>query len=165
MRYALNADGTSALPAPGIFLTSAGTRGNVRFQSKDSSFQMRLGVPHRAGIIGKRVRIPRGRATVKVVAGKATMQKPGDLPGRRLQLSNAPRKGVQAAVGILFSEKDPVASLSLLPDRKVTGFCFFKRLWSAPTTAALWIHRTVQSGVALRLPPHSKLYRSRRSSS
>src|SRR6266446_1175054 len=29
---------------------------------------MRLGVPRRAGRIGKRVRIPRGRATVKIVA-------------------------------------------------------------------------------------------------
>ena len=81
-------------------------------------FQMRLGVPRRAGRIGKRVRIPRGRATVKIVASKATMQKPGDLPGRCLQLSNASRKGVQAAVGILFSGKDPVASLSLPRGRK-----------------------------------------------
>jgi len=58
------------------------------------------------------VKIPRGRATVKIVAFPATMQKPGDLPGRRLQLSNASRMGVQAAVGILFSERSrrqPVA--------------------------------------------------------
>jgi len=44
-RFALNADGTSALPAL-TFLTSAGTRDNVRSPSKYSSFQMRLGVPH-----------------------------------------------------------------------------------------------------------------------
>ena len=55
---------------------------------------------------------------------EATMQKPGDLPGRCLQLSNASRKGVQAALGNLFSEKDPVASLSLSRGRKVTGFVF-----------------------------------------
>ena len=53
------------------------------------------------------MRIPRGRATVKIVASEAAMQKPGDLPERRLQLSNASRKGVQAAVGTLFSEKIP----------------------------------------------------------
>jgi len=33
-----------------------------------------------------------------------------------------PRKGVQAAVGILLSEKGPVASLSLRAAEKVTGF-------------------------------------------
>ena len=87
---------------------------------------MRLGVPRRAGRIGKRVRIPRGRATVKIVAFEATMQKPGDLPGRRLQLSNASRKGVQAAVGNLFSRKDPVASLSLLRGRKGDGILSFQ---------------------------------------
>src|SRR6267378_2811786 len=35
------------------------------------------------------------------------MQKPGDLPEHCLQLENASRKGVQAALGILFSEKIP----------------------------------------------------------
>jgi hypothetical protein len=45
------------------------------------------------------------------------MQKSGDLPERRLQLSNAPRKGVQAAVGLTLLRKDPVASLSLLAER------------------------------------------------
>ena len=87
---------------------------------------MRLGVPRRAGRIGKRVRLPRGRATVKIVANKATMQKPGDLPERRLQLSNASRKGVQAAVEILFSRKDPVASLSHLRGRKSDGILSFQ---------------------------------------
>jgi hypothetical protein len=41
------------------------------------------------------------------------MQKPGDLPGRCLQHSNASRKGVQAAVGFLSlqkrSRRQPVA--------------------------------------------------------
>src|SRR6266550_1191196 len=35
-----------------------------------------------------------------------------------------------------------------------------REIWSAPTAAALWIrhirHLQIQSGVALRLPPHSK---------
>ena len=43
---------------------------------------------------------------------KVTMQKPGDLPGRCLQLENASRKGVQAASGNSLLGKDPVASLS-----------------------------------------------------
>jgi hypothetical protein len=89
------------------------------------------------------------------------MQKPGDLPGRRLQLENASRKGVQAAVGILFSEKIPSPACRIRVAEKVTGFCLFSELWSAPTTAALWIHRQIQSGVALRLPPHFKFCRSR----
>src|SRR6266436_8647725 len=86
---------------------------------------MRLGVPLRAGRIGKRVRIPRGRATVKIVASEAPMQKPGDLPGRCLQLSNASRKGVQAAVGILFSEKIPSPACRFRVAERVTGFCLF----------------------------------------
>src|SRR5258706_9853476 len=86
---------------------------------------MRLGVPLRAGRIGKRVRIPRGRATVKIVASEAPMQKPGDLPGRCLQLSNASRKGVQAAVGILFSEKIPSPACRFRVAERATGFCLF----------------------------------------
>src|SRR5258706_14747923 len=53
--------------------------------------------------------------------GKATMQKPGDLPERCLQLENASRKGVQAAVEISLPRKDPVDSLSLSRGRKVGG--------------------------------------------
>jgi len=73
---------------------------------------MRLGVPLGAGRIGKRVRIPRGRATVKIVASEA-----GDAKARRpartlLQLLNA-REKVFRPQGFLFSGKDPVASLSL----------------------------------------------------
>jgi len=86
---------------------------------------MRLGVPRRAGRIGKRVKIPRGRATVKIVASEAAMQKPGDLPERRLQLSNASRKGVQAAVGTLFSEKIPSPACRLCVAERSTGFCLF----------------------------------------
>ncbi len=86
---------------------------------------MRLGVPRRAGRIGKRVRFPRGRATVKIVAAEVTMQKPGDLPGRCLQLSNASRKGVQAAVGNLFSEKIPSPACRIRVAERVTGFCLF----------------------------------------
>jgi hypothetical protein len=70
-------------------------------------FQKRLGVPRRAGRIGKRVRIPRGRATVKIVAFKGDDAKARRPARTQLQLSNASRKGVQAAVGILFSEKIP----------------------------------------------------------
>ena len=43
-----------------------------------------------------------------------------------LQLLNASRKGVQAAVGILFFGKDPVASLSLSRGRKGDGILFFQ---------------------------------------
>jgi hypothetical protein len=71
------------------------------------------------------VRIPRGRATVKIVASEATMQKPGDLPGRSLQLSNASRKGVQAAVEILFSEKIPSPACRFCVAERVMGFCLF----------------------------------------
>src|SRR5467141_1520789 len=70
---------------PTTFLTSAVAHVNLRRVKQERTlqfFQMRLGVPRRAGRIGKRVRIPRGRATVKIVAFEATMQKPGDLPGR-----------------------------------------------------------------------------------
>jgi iron complex transport system substrate-binding protein len=49
-----------------------------------------------------------------------------DLPGRCLQLSNASRKGVQAALGILFAEKDPVASLSLSRGRKGDGILYLQ---------------------------------------
>jgi hypothetical protein len=62
---------------------------------------------------------------VKIVASKAAMQKPGDLPERCLQLENASRKGVQAASGNYLFGKDPVASLSLSRGRKVAGLCLF----------------------------------------
>jgi hypothetical protein len=62
---------------------------------------------------------------VKIVASEAAMQKPGDLPGRCLQLSNASRKGVQAAVGILFSEKIPSPACRFCVAERVTGFCLF----------------------------------------
>src|SRR6476660_7812619 len=39
--------------------------------------------------------------------------KSGDLPECFSQLNECPRKGVQAAVGILLSEKCPVASLPI----------------------------------------------------
>jgi len=53
------------------------------------------------------------------------MQKPGDLPERRLQLSNASRKGVQAAVGNLFLEKIPSPACRIRVAERVTGFCLF----------------------------------------
>jgi len=62
---------------------------------------------------------------VKIVASEAPMQKPGDLPGRCLQLSNASRKGVQAAVGILFSEKIPSPACHFRVAERATGFCLF----------------------------------------
>ena len=71
------------------------------------------------------MRLPRGRATVKIAADSAEMQKPGDLPGRCLQLSNASRKGVQAAVGTLFSEKIPSPAFRFCVAERSTGFCLF----------------------------------------
>src|SRR6266849_6350472 len=86
---------------------------------------MRLGVPLGAGRIGKRVRIPRGRATVKIVAFEATMQKPGDLPGRSCSF-RTPRARVFRPRGNSLLRKDPVASLSLLRDRKGDGILSFQ---------------------------------------
>ena len=43
----------------------------------------------------------------------------------QLQLSNASRKGVQAAVGILFSEKIPSPACRVRVAERVTGFCLF----------------------------------------
>ena len=60
----------------------------------------------KAGRIGKRVRIPRGRATVKIVADEATVQSQETCPDA-VAAFERPRKGVQAAVGILFSEEIP----------------------------------------------------------
>ena len=42
-----------------------------------------------------------------------------------MQLSNASRKGVQAAVGILFSEKIPSPACRVRVAERVTGFCLF----------------------------------------
>jgi hypothetical protein len=53
------------------------------------------------------------------------MQKPGDLPGRYLQLENASRKGVQAAVEILFSEKIPSPACRFCVAERSAGFCLF----------------------------------------
>ena len=53
------------------------------------------------------------------------MQKPGDLPERRLQLENASRKGVQAAVGMLFSEKIPSPACLFRVAERPAGFCLF----------------------------------------
>jgi hypothetical protein len=71
------------------------------------------------------VKFPRGRATVKIVAFEATMQKPGDLPGRRLQLENASRKGVQAAVGNSSQKRSRRQPVAYAWQKKVTGFCLF----------------------------------------
>jgi len=62
---------------------------------------------------------------VKIVASESADAKPGDLPGRCLLLTNASRKGVQAAVEISLLRKDPVDSLSLLHGRKVVGILSF----------------------------------------
>jgi hypothetical protein len=51
------------------------------------------------------------------------MQKPGDLPKRCLQLSNASRKGVQAVMGILFPEKIPSPACRTRVTERSTGFC------------------------------------------
>jgi hypothetical protein len=72
------------------------------------------------------VRIPRGRATVKIAAESATMQKPGDLPRRCLQLSNASRQGVQAVMGILFPEKIPSPACYPRVTERSTGFCLLR---------------------------------------
>jgi hypothetical protein len=53
------------------------------------------------------------------------MQKPGDLPERCLQLENASRQGVQAALGILFSEKIPSPACRFCVAERSTGFCLF----------------------------------------
>jgi len=55
------------------------------------------------------------------------MQKPGDLPERRLQLSNASRKGVQAAVGNLFLKKIPSPACRIRVAERVTDFVFQHR--------------------------------------
>src|SRR6267142_304600 len=93
--------------------------------------------------------------------------KPGDLP-ERFAAFERPRKGVQAAVGILLSEKRSRRSACPFAAEEVTGFCFFRIIWSAPAErsgdGALdhWLElRSIQSGVALRLPPLSKFARSR----
>ena len=93
---------------------------------RSTFFQMRLGVPRRAGRIGKRVRIPRGRATVKIVAFEATMQKPGDLPGRSCSF-RTPRARVFRPPWEFSSQKrsrrQPVACVW---QKGVTGFCLFR---------------------------------------
>jgi iron complex transport system substrate-binding protein len=63
---------------------------------------------------------------VKIVANERRCKSQETCPNAVLQLENASRKGVQAAVGILFSEKDPVASLSHSRGRKVGGILFFQ---------------------------------------
>jgi hypothetical protein len=63
------------------------------------------------------------------------MQKPGDLPERRLQLENASRKGVQAAVGILFSEKIPSPACRIRVAERSAGFCFFSSIKGSPLCA------------------------------
>jgi hypothetical protein len=53
------------------------------------------------------------------------MQKPGDLPGRRFAAFERPRKGVQAAMGIRFSEKIPSPACRIRVAERSTGFCLF----------------------------------------
>ncbi len=62
----------------------------------------------------------------------------------------------------LLVKKIPSPACRFRVAEKVTGFCIFSKLWSAPIAAAPWIHGQIQSGVALRLAPQSKLCRSRR---
>ena len=68
-------------------LTRSKSRVNVRrVQTKIVlCTSKRLGAPLVAGRIGKRVRLPRGRATVMRIvnaSGNARFSKPGDLPTR-----------------------------------------------------------------------------------
>src|SRR5882724_5936438 len=76
----------------------------------------------KAGRIGKRVRIPRGRATVNDFA--ACRAKPKvRRPARTLQqLLNAREKVFRSRGNFCSSENDPVASLSLRVAEEVTGF-------------------------------------------
>src|ERR1700682_486814 len=53
------------------------------------------------------------------------MQKPGDLPGRYLQLSNASRKGVQAAVEFSLLRKVPSPACRFRVAERSAGFCLF----------------------------------------
>src|SRR5712671_6127535 len=87
-------------------LTCAGVHGNVRLRSYQF-FQMRLGVPRRAGRIGKRVRIPRGRATVKIVANERRCKSQETCPNAVCSL-RTPRAWVfRPPQGIVFLEKIP----------------------------------------------------------
>jgi len=75
------------------------------------------------------VRIPRGRATVNDFAKLAKQSQ--ETCQNVFAAYECPRKGVQVAVGILLSEKDPVASLSSLHGRRGDGILSFKdHIWS-----------------------------------
>src|SRR6267378_5880043 len=86
---------------------------------------MRLGVPRRAGRIGKRVRIPRGRATVKIVANERRCKSQETCPDAVCSL-RTPRARVFRPPWEFSSQKrsrrQPVASRG----RKVDGILSFQ---------------------------------------
>ena len=77
------------------------------------------------------MRIPRGRATVKIVAKRSDDAKARRPARTLLQLLNA-REKVFRPQGILFFEKDPVASLSPSRGRRGDGILFFQPGSSSP---------------------------------
>jgi hypothetical protein len=95
-------------------LTSPVVHVNVRLHRSrfDQFFQMRLGVPRRAGRIGKRVRIPRGRATVKIVAEFMRRCKSQETCPDAVCSFRTPAKRCSGRRGNSLLSKDPVASLS-----------------------------------------------------
>ena len=105
---------------------------------------MRLGVPLGAGRIGKWVRIPRGRATVKIVGSVERRCKSQETCPDAVAAFERPRKGVQAAGISLFPEKIPSPACRLCATERVTGFVFSisqgslkRRNFSAPSLRAL----------------------------
>jgi hypothetical protein len=71
------------------------------------------------------VKIPRGRATVKIVAsesGDAKARRPARTPFAAFERL---AQGVQAAVGMLFSEKIPSPACRFRVAERSTGFCLF----------------------------------------
>src|SRR5882672_10667424 len=89
-------------------------------------FHMRLGVPRRAGRIGKRVRIPRGRATVKIVASESDDAKARRPARTSFAAFERLAQGCSGRRGNSLLGKDPVASLSLPRGRKVGGILSFQ---------------------------------------
>src|SRR5438034_3602954 len=85
---------------------------------------MRLGVPHCAGIIGKRVRLPRGRATVKIVAAKDDAK--ARRPARTLFAAfERLAQGCSGRLGkSLLGKKIPSPACRFRVAEKVTGFVF-----------------------------------------
>src|SRR5437870_13137667 len=103
--------------------------------SRSRFFQMRLGAPHKSGENREAGENPARSRHCEDRRSEVTMQSQETCPDV-LAAFERPRKGVQAAVGIFLSGRDPVASLSPLRRRKAAGFCFYRLVTNADRSEA-----------------------------